>query len=276
MKTNALKSSLLLRVLSVILLLLTTSLWSCEHFDKHKDPEPKPVPLPEPAPKPVPAPKPDSIPVPAPKPDSIPVPPPTPPADSIPVPNPTPKPDSIPQPTPAPQPGPSPQPAPNPNPQPTPSPNPGPVSKVPADVVGKWNGGHFSWGEFWTQDGSYSGNAVEVGIAFDFKADGTCEFYFVTGGTSFGCRTEAFVYEKGTVAFSGNAFTFTPTEGSARGFYKGCASSYKNYNKKHTPDQLKPTTYYYALEKDSQGNNQLIIRFKPDAQNYTTFYRANW
>jgi hypothetical protein len=144
-------------------------------------------------------------------------------------------------------------------------------------MVGKWSGGHFSWGEFWTQDGSYSGNAVEVGIAFDFKADGGCEFYFVTGGTSFGCRTEAFVYEKGTTEFhANNSFTFTPTEGNARGFYKGCASSYKNYNKKHTPEELKPTTYYYSREKDSQGNDKLIIRFKPDAVNSTTFYRANW
>jgi hypothetical protein len=97
------------------------------------------------------------------------------------------------------------------------------------------------------------------------------------GGTSYSCRTEAFVYEKGTVKFNDNgSFTFTPTEGNARGFYKGCASSYKDYNKPHTPEQLKSTTYYYALEKDSQGNNKLIIRFKPDAERYTTFYRANW
>ena len=156
-----------------------------------------------------------------------------------------------------------------------PKPQPGPVGKIPADMVGKWTAGHFSWGEFWTQDGSYTGNAVEVGIAFDFKADGTCKFYFVTGGTSFGCRTEAFVYEKGTVAFhANNSSTFTPTEGNARGFYKGCASSYKNYNKKHAPAD--PDTYYYTREKDSQGNDKLIIHFKPDAENYTTFYRANW
>ncbi len=247
MKTNALKSTLRLRVLSVILLLLTMSLWSCELFDKHKHPEPTPVPVPEPTPKPTPTPKPDSVPVPMP----------TPPVDSIPQPNPIPQPD--------------------PQPDPDPKPNPGPVIRVPADVVGKWNGGHFSWGEFWTQDGSYSGNAVEVGIAFDFKADGTCEFYFVTGGTSYGCRTEAFVYEKGTVEFhANNSFTFTPTEGSARGFYKGCASSYKDYNKPHAPADLDPNTYYYTMEKDSKGNDKLIIRFKPDDANYTTFYRANW
>jgi hypothetical protein len=211
MKTNPLKSSMLLRVLPAILLLLTMSLWSCELSDKDKTPEPTPVPKPDAKPKP------------------------------------------------------------------DPQPNPGPVIKVPDKLVGKWTAGHFSWGEFWTQDGSYTGNAVEVGIAFDFKKDGKCEFYFVTGGTSFSCRTEAFVYEKGTVQFHNNtSFTFTPTEGSARGFFKGCASSYQNYNKKHTPEDLKPTTYYYTQEKDNQGNDKFIIRFKPDAENSTTFYRANW
>jgi hypothetical protein len=166
---------------------------------------------------------------------------------------------------------------PEPDPKPKPGPKPEPDNKVPAEIVGTWNAGHFSWGEFWTQDGSYAGNAVEMGIAFKFKADGTCESYFVVGGTSFGCRTEAFVYEKGTVEFhANNSFTFTPTEGNARGFYKGCGSSAKNYNKKHTPKDLDPNTYFYALEKDSQGNNKMIIRFQPDSSNYTTFYPANW
>ncbi|HEX8529976.1 MAG TPA: hypothetical protein VF646_08125, partial [Cytophagales bacterium] len=151
MKTNALKSSSPLRVLPAILLLLTMSLWSCELFDKHKHPEPAPEPemnIPKKPDQPPPIPPADSIPVPPV--DSIPVP--TPPVDSIPVPDPTPQPGPLPQP----------------QPDPKPNPNPGPVSKVPANLVGKWNAGHFSWGEFWTPDGSYSGNAVEVGIAFDF------------------------------------------------------------------------------------------------------------
>ena len=183
--------------------------------------------------------------------------------------------------TPEPEPQPLPQtdnkPDPKANPNPNPNPTPGPVSKVPGKLVGKWTAGLFSWGEFWTQDGSYSGNAVEVGIAFDFKADGGCEFYFVTGGTSYACRTEAFVYEKGSVTFHDNqSFTFLPLEGNARGFYKGCASSYQNYNKQHTAQELKLQTYYYTFDKDSQGNDQLIIRFQPQAENSTSFKRANW
>jgi hypothetical protein len=160
---------------------------------------------------------------------------------------------------------------------PEPTPAPGPVSKIPSGVAGKWLYGNFSMGDFWKYDGTYVGNAFELGLAFVFGPGGACEFYLATGGTSFNCRTEAFVYKKGTVQFDDNgSFTFHPTEGSARGFYKGCASSYKNYDKKYTPQDLKPETYYYALEKDSNGKEQLLIRFKPTDASPTTFRPATW
>ncbi len=153
---------------------------------------------------------------------------------------------------------------------------PAPQSKIPAEVVGQWLSGQFSMGEFWKHDGTYTGNAFELGIAFHFKKEGQCEFYLVTGGTSYSCRTEAFVYKKGTVAFSNNSFTFYPTEGNTRGFYKGCASSYQNYDQKTPKEKLKPETYYYTLEKDSNGKNQLLIRFKPEDQVASYFRQTQW
>lgn len=155
-------------------------------------------------------------------------------------------------------------------------PAPAPPSKVPSEIVGQWLSGRFSMGEFWKYDGTYNGNAFEVGIAFHFKQEGQCEFYLVTGGTSYGCRTEAFVHKKGTVEFSSNSFTFYPTEGNTRGFYKGCASSYKNYDQKTPKENLKPETYYYTLAKDSKGKTQLLIRFKPEDQTATYFQQTNW
>ncbi len=154
---------------------------------------------------------------------------------------------------------------------------PTPRSEVPGPVVGQWLSGNFSMREFWDYDGSFSGNAFELGIGFDFKKDGECEFYLVTGGTSAGCRTEAFVFKKGTVDFtSKDSFTFYPTEGSNRGFYKGCASAYKDYDQKAEKKDLTPETYYYDLEKDSNGKNQLIIRFKKSGQSSTSFQPARW
>ncbi|MGV3586243.1 MAG: hypothetical protein ACO1OF_04505 [Adhaeribacter sp.] len=157
-------------------------------------------------------------------------------------------------------------------------PKPTPSSEVPTELARKWLAGEFSMGEFWDYNGSYTGNAFEAGLAFDFKPDGKCEFYLVAGGTSYSCRTETFVYKKGTVQFNEaeQSFTFYPTEGRARGFYKGCASSYQNYDNKTEKKDLKPETYYYTLQPDNAGKNQLIIRFDPQASAYTTFRPANW
>jgi hypothetical protein len=157
-------------------------------------------------------------------------------------------------------------------------PAPNPKTAVPTELAKKWMYGGFSMGEFWDYNGSYTGNAFEAGLAFDFKPDGRCEFYLVTAGTSFGCRTEAFVYKKGTVEFNEaeKSFTFTPTEGRVRGFYKGCASAYQNYDNKTERKDLKPETYYYNLQKDSYGKDQFVIRFKQNDASGTTFYPANW
>ncbi|GEO02921.1 hypothetical protein AAE02nite_05850 [Adhaeribacter aerolatus] len=157
-------------------------------------------------------------------------------------------------------------------------PAPEPKHEVPTELARKWTAGQFSMSEFWDYNGSYTGNAFEAGLAFDFKPDGKCEFYLVAGGTSYGCRTETFVYKKGTVQFNedNQSFTFTPTEGRARGFYKGCASAYQNYDNKTEKKDLKPETYYYTLQPGSNGQTNLIIRFEPQATSYTTFWPANW
>jgi len=159
-----------------------------------------------------------------------------------------------------------------------PEPKPTQLTEVPDELAKKWMAGQFSMGEFWDYNGSYTGNAFETGIAFDFKPDGKCEFYLVAAGTSYGCRTEAFVYKKGTVKFNEDdlSFTFYPTEGRTRGFYKGCASSYQNYDLATARKDLQPETYYYTLQQNSNGQNQLIIRLQRETSNSTTFYPVNW
>lgn len=157
-------------------------------------------------------------------------------------------------------------------------PQPTPRSEVPAALAKKWMAGQFSMTEFWQSDGTYSGNAFEAGLAFDFKPNGDCEFYLVAGGTSYGCRTDLLVYKKGTVQFNqdNQSFTFYPTAGRSRGFYRGCASSYKNYDQKNEQQDLKPETYYYTLQQGSNGQDQLVIRKEPNSTSTTTFWVANW
>ncbi|MDQ4141589.1 MAG: hypothetical protein M3142_13850 [Bacteroidota bacterium] len=157
-------------------------------------------------------------------------------------------------------------------------PKPTPRSEVPVPLAKKWMAGHFSMTEFWQHDGTYNGNAFETGLAFDFKPDGECAFYLVAGGTSAGCHNEAFVYKKGTVVFNqaNNSFTFYPTEGRSRGFFRGCGSAYKDYDQKTEQKDLKPETYYYTIQQVSNGQDQLIIRKEPNSTSSTTFWVANW
>ncbi|QMU29649.1 hypothetical protein [Adhaeribacter radiodurans] len=157
-------------------------------------------------------------------------------------------------------------------------PKPTPRAEVPTDFAKKWMAGQFSMTEFWDYDGTYSGNAFQAGLAFDFKPDGECAFYLVAGGTTYGCHTETFVYKKGTVEFNSDnqSFTFYPTEGNSRGFYRGCASTYRNYDQKTEKKDLKPETYYYTLEQGSNGQDQMIIRMEPNSTSTTTFWVVNW
>ncbi len=116
-----------------------------------------------------------------------------------------------------------------------------------------------------------------MGLAFDFKPNGDCEFYMATGGTNIGCRTESFIYKKGTVQFyDKNSFTFYPTKGNLRGFSRGCAAAYDDYDRKAEGKDLEPQTYYFTLQQDSNGRDQLITRFEENSTSGTTFQVANW
>lgn len=155
-------------------------------------------------------------------------------------------------------------------------PKPTPRSEVPEHLAQKWLAGQFSHTEFWEYNGSYLGNAIEMGIVFDFKPNGDCEFYMVTGGSSIGCQNKSLIYKKGTVQFNNDSFTFYPTEGRKRGYFQGCAASYDNYDVKAVGKDLEPKTYYFSILKDSNGKDQLVTKFEENSNAVTTFRMVNW
>ena len=149
-------------------------------------------------------------------------------------------------------------------------------SEVPAVLAKKWMAGQFSVPKFWQHTDSVLGSANEIGIAFDFKTNGEAAFYFVTGGITAGCYNKALIYKKGTVQFNTNSFTFYPEEGKKRGIFRGCGATRKNYEVKATGKDLEPETYYYSIQKNSQGQEQLVTRFEENATSATSFQTVNW
>ncbi|RDC62707.1 hypothetical protein [Adhaeribacter pallidiroseus] len=150
-------------------------------------------------------------------------------------------------------------------------------TKVPIPLAAKWSAGKFPMHKFWEYDGTYAGQAANLGIAFDIKPDGNCEFYQVTAQNVYGCRTQHLIYKKGTVAFHANqSFTFYPSQGTNREFVKVCDTAYQNKDQKVTGEDLSPQTFYYTYQPNQQGQNQLVIRGHVPVIAATTLQASNW
>ncbi len=150
-------------------------------------------------------------------------------------------------------------------------------TKVPAPLAAKWLAGQFPMSKFWEYDGTYAGQAADLGMAFDIKPDGSCEFYQVTGQNAYGCRTQHLIYKKGTVEFHPNqSFTFYPSQGTNREFVKVCDTAYQNHNQTATAEDLYPRTFYYTYQPNDQGQKQLIIRGNVPTIAATTLQISKW
>jgi hypothetical protein len=145
--------------------------------------------------------------------------------------------------------------------------------KIPAELVGKWLNGTFSMSNWWSYDGKkYLGNPYTRSVAFNFSANGETEFFMAIKTNTGYCSTEGFTYHKGTVKFNeaDHSFTVYPEKGSYRGFYS-CAPG-SNFDRPAKPEELKPTTYYWAFEKiDSQ--EYLVIRFSADKSSAGSYFK---
>ncbi len=150
-------------------------------------------------------------------------------------------------------------------------------AKVPAPLAAKWSAGQFPMSQFWEYDGTHPGQAADLGMAFDIKPDGSCEFYQVIGQVAHGCRTQQLIYKKGTVSFHQNqTFTFYPSQGTNREFVKVCDAAYQNKDQKVVGEDLSPQTFYYTYQPNEQGERQLVIRGNVPSIAATTLQASKW
>jgi hypothetical protein len=55
------------------------------------------------------------------------------------------------------------------------------------------------------------------------------------------------------------------------GFYSCAAGS--NSNRPARPEELKPTKYYWSMEKDSQGQEWMVIRFSQNPASACSYFK---
>ena len=146
--------------------------------------------------------------------------------------------------------------------------------KIPPELTGKWLNGTFSMSEWWSYDGKkYIGNPYTRSVAFNFSANGETEFFLAIKTNTGYCCTEGFTYHKGIVKFNeaDHSFTIYPEKGNYRGFYSCAAGS--NFDRPAKKEELKPTTYYWSMEKDEYNQQWLVIRFSPDKSSAGSYFK---
>ncbi len=163
---------------------------------------------------------------------------------------------------------------------PEPAPNPEPVSKLPAEMLGKWSKGSFNMINFFTYDGKDMGRGYESSRALSFTADGQVEMFLYFHTNDGYCHSHAFTYIKGEARVEGNVLHIKAQSGKYRGSYAGmCGSSGKDFARDMTPGEVAASVYkFYWSRQSDNGKEYLVTRFEPDASDPASdfFVKTNW
>ncbi len=175
---------------------------------------------------------------------------------------------------------PEPQPISQPDKKPYKKPNSGPVSKLPAEILGKWSKGSFNMVNFFTYDGKDLGPGYESSRALSFTPDGQVEMYLYFHTFDGYCHSHAFTYIKGPARVEGNVLHINAKSGKYRGAYAGmCGSSRKDFARDMTSDEVAKSVYkLYWSRQNHNGKEYLVTSFEPNADDSASdfFEKANW
>lgn len=145
---------------------------------------------------------------------------------------------------------------------------------VPAEAAGKWLHGTFSMSSYWTYNGTYMGNPFSQSVAFYFSTNGQYEMYYTGQTNNYGCTMDAFSFYKGFAVFTDSTFTVTPTVGRFRGYYKCSPNS--NFDRAAASSELKPATYFYRYETDTNGKKWMVVSFQANDPYPSYFAQTTW
>lgn len=144
-----------------------------------------------------------------------------------------------------------------------------PRTEVSADLQHLWMYGNFSTTEYWTQNpATYIGNALEVAIAFQFKANGTYTHYFTSSSVLGGSVTYNQSVTVGTVEIDTVAHTITTHPFKAH--YKQTGNGQTLEDRDLEKDEItSAATYTYSTGVEDSGTNALYLKLGINANAIT-------
>lgn len=144
-------------------------------------------------------------------------------------------------------------------------------------LAGKWQQGNYDINDFWRPASWESLSQFTPTGAFHINNNDTAELY----GISFppveaDCSKQDYKYTKGSYSINlqDSSFTFTPSEGKLRTFYKNCPAQ-TDVNRDLTPAELNGTLKFYWRLRHENGKQYLLIRYAPDATAFTWMEKKN-
>jgi hypothetical protein len=142
---------------------------------------------------------------------------------------------------------------------------------TPASVLGAWIFGVFSPTDFYNaSNGQYIGNAYGTSVVFRFTADGKYEQTVLIHSTVHSCRTQVYVYNKGTVRFNGGEFRVYPTSGRVRSS-DTCNASF-NYDRADDIARKQGDRYTWSFQRNAgDGKTYLMVGVGDDATALSSF-----
>ncbi len=155
-----------------------------------------------------------------------------------------------------------------------------PVSKLPAEIVGKWSKGSFNMTRFFTYDGKDEGPGYESSRALHFTPDGQVEMFLYFHTFDGYCHSHAFTYIKGVARVEGNVLHIKAQSGKYRGAYAGmCGSTRNDFARNMTPEEVDKSVYkLYWSRQNENGKEYLVTKFEPNASDSESdfFLKTDW
>jgi hypothetical protein len=161
---------------------------------------------------------------------------------------------------------------------PEPAPNPEPVSKLPAEMLGKWVKGSFNMINFFTYDGKDLGRGYESSRALSFTPDGQVEMFLYFHTYDGFCRSHAFTYIKGEATVEGNVLHIKAQSGKYRGTYS-LSCGFTDFARDMTPEEVEKSVYkFYWSRQSDNGKEYLVTKFEPDASDAASDFwvKTDW
>jgi hypothetical protein len=130
-----------------------------------------------------------------------------------------------------------------------------PGTPVPSELQGEWTYGTISSVQYYNPNNGHWGQVNGAGDRFRLEPNGNYERSRLIQISTYGCESNLFIWEVGTVRLENNAMTFQPADGAVKGQSCSAANSYE----KRGPGSVKSETWKLELQVNEFNQDVLVL-----------------